>query len=83
MAGAALLASKSRYSKWGWISFIIGQCCYVPIGLHNHNYWLVGMNVWFFFVDWYGFYKYTRNDYSHIDTYSTEVLYDSFTKSNN
>ena len=47
LIGAALLAMNNRYSKWGFVAFLVSNLFWIVFGIHSEAWGLVTMQIGF------------------------------------
>lgn len=57
LCGAALLATNSRYSAWGWVLFLLSNAAWIAFGLMTHANGLVVMQIGFTITSLTGIWK--------------------------
>ena len=58
MAGAWLIALRFKYSRWGWIAYLISNICWVAFAADIHRNWLLIQMIGFTFSSVVGVWNY-------------------------
>lgn len=54
LAGSVLLAANSRWSKWGWLVYLVSNGCWLLFGWATHAPGLIVMQLGFFASSLFG-----------------------------
>lgn len=57
LLGAALLACNNRYSKWGWMAFLLSNICWIAYSVAQNDYALLTQQAGFTVTSLIGVYK--------------------------
>lgn len=57
LLGSALLAANTRLSGWGFVAYLMSNCCWIGFGLHHKAYGLLAMQIGYTVTSAFGVYR--------------------------